>query len=138
LGHYRRFIGVFAAKRKARFHAERQQLQFAYIFGQMPQEANGVATSNSQTFAPDTIESRLQTASHGLVKVYNGSTIPDLTKFGLTMGEIYRFVAPCRTLARRVPKGEPLIVEENDSALRAVRIFELAARVFGEEAKALR
>lgn len=97
-----------------------------------------MATSNSQTFAPDTIESRLQTASHGLVKVYNGSTISDLTKFGLTMEEIYRFVAPCRTLARRVSKGEPLIVEENDSALRVVRIFEMAARVFGEEAKALR
>jgi putative toxin-antitoxin system antitoxin component (TIGR02293 family) len=137
LGHYRRFIGVFAAKRKARFHAERQQLQFAYNFGQMAQAANGVATSNSRTFAPDTIESRLQTASHGLAKVYNGSTISDLTKFGLTMVEIYRFVAPRRTLARSVSKGEPLTVEENDNALRVVRIFEMAAQVFGEAAKAL-
>jgi hypothetical protein len=132
LGHYRRFIGVFAAKRKARFHAERQQLQFAYIFGQMAQRANRVATSNSQTFAPDTIESRLQTASHGLVKVYNGSTISDLTKFGLTMEEIYRFVAPCRTLARRVSKGEPLTVpisrqDLNDTSLTRKSGSELLA-----------
>jgi putative toxin-antitoxin system antitoxin component (TIGR02293 family) len=53
------------------------------------------------------------------------------------MEEIYRFVAPRRTLARSVSKGEPLTVEENDKALRVVRIFEMAARVFGEAAKAL-
>lgn len=34
-------------------------------------------------------------------------------------------------------QGEPLAVEENDSALRVLKAFEMAARVFGEEAKAL-
>jgi len=54
------------------------------------------------------------------------------------MDEIYRFVAPRRTLARRVEKGEPLTLAENDSAQRILRISELADRVFGEHEKAQR
>jgi putative toxin-antitoxin system antitoxin component (TIGR02293 family) len=93
--------------------------------------------SAARAFAPDSIENRLQIASHGSIRVYDGSTIADLTAFGLTMDELYRFVAPRRTLARRIAKGEPLTVEENDSALRIVRIVEMAVRVFGEDTKAL-
>jgi putative toxin-antitoxin system antitoxin component (TIGR02293 family) len=96
-----------------------------------------MATSIAHVFAPDSIENRLQIASHGSVRIYDGSTIADLTAFGLTMDELYRFVAPRRTLARRIAKGEPLTVEENDSALRIVRIVEMAVRVFGEDTKAL-
>ena len=52
----------------------------------------------------------------------------DLTKLGFSMDEIHRFVVPRRTLARRIAKGEPLTVAENDSALRLVRVMELADR----------
>jgi len=45
---------------------------------------------------------------------------------------------PKRTLARRLSDGEPLTVEETDKAVRLARIDRLAAKVFGEPAKALR
>jgi putative toxin-antitoxin system antitoxin component (TIGR02293 family) len=83
------------------------------------------------------IRERLQIASRGLLQVYDGSTVFDLTKLGFSMEEIYRLVAPRRTLARRASNGEPLTVEENDSALRVVEILALAERVFGDKTIAL-
>jgi putative toxin-antitoxin system antitoxin component (TIGR02293 family) len=101
--------------------------------------ATGIGTAEMKMLHPrrDTIEGRLQIASHGTVRIFDGSTISDLAGYGVTTEEIYRFVAPRRTLARRIAKGEPLTVEENDSALRIVRIVEMAVRVFGEDTKAL-
>jgi len=79
-----------------------------------------------------TIRERLQIASRGDVQIYDGSTVFDLTHLGFTMDEIYRLVAPRRTLARRIGNHQPLTVEENDSALRLVRIMTTAERVFGD------
>lgn len=52
--------------------------------------------------------------------------------------EIHALVVPKRTLARRVAEGEPLTVEETDKAVRLARVDKLAARVFGDRAKASR
>jgi putative toxin-antitoxin system antitoxin component (TIGR02293 family) len=52
--------------------------------------------------------------------------------------EIYSLVVPKRTLARRVAEREPLTVEETDKAVRLARVDELAARIFGDAAKAHR
>ena len=52
--------------------------------------------------------------------------------------ELYRLVAPRRTLARRLQKKEPLTVRENDNVQRIIHISEMADRIFGERAKAQR
>lgn len=80
---------------------------------------------------------KLQAASHGTVTLYRGSTITDLTKLGFSMDEIYRFVIPRRTLARRIANGEALTVDENDNALRLVEILNHATRVFADKAVAI-
>lgn len=79
-----------------------------------------------------TIQERLKIASRGQVRVYDGSSVFDLTQLGFSMDEIYRLVAPRRTLTRRIGSHQPLTVEENDSALRLVRIMTMAERVFGD------
>jgi putative toxin-antitoxin system antitoxin component (TIGR02293 family) len=84
------------------------------------------------------IRELLERASHGRIKIYDGTTVAELTKLGFSMDELYRLVAPRRTLARRIATGEPLTVSENDGALRVVRIMELAEQVFGEREKAQR
>ncbi|MDP2119970.1 MAG: DUF2384 domain-containing protein [Hoeflea sp.] len=57
-------------------------------------------------------------------------SVDSLKDLGFTMDEIYRFVAPRRTLARRAGNNEPLTVAESDSVRRVVRICETARRVF--------
>jgi putative toxin-antitoxin system antitoxin component (TIGR02293 family) len=52
--------------------------------------------------------------------------------------EIHALVVPKRTLARRLSDGEPLTVEETDKAVRLARVDRLAAKVFGDAAKAHR
>ncbi len=84
------------------------------------------------------IRERLDIASKGLMKHFDGWTVSSLTALGFSMDELYRFVAPRRTLARRIAKGERLTVAENDSALRLMRVVEMADRVFGETEKARR
>ncbi|MGK6313984.1 type II RES/Xre toxin-antitoxin system antitoxin [Neorhizobium sp. DT-125] len=84
------------------------------------------------------IRKRLEIASHGRMKTYDGTTVSELTKLGFSMDELYRFVAPRRTLARRIANGEPLTVNENDGALRVVRVMELAVQVFGDPERARR
>ena len=93
-----------------------------------------VMLSSLQTSDPMTIRERLEIASHGSVQVYDGAMALKLTEFGFSVEEIYRFVAPRRTLARRNANGEPLTVEENDGALRIVRIADMAKRIFGDRA----
>lgn len=94
--------------------------------------------TSSQTVFQEPIRSRLKLASQGRLPVYDGHTVAALTDFGFTMDEIYRFVVPRRTLARRIEKNEPLTVAENDSAFRIVRVVQLAERVFGNRDKAHR
>ena len=67
---------------------------------------------------------------------FEAKAVGQLREHGFSTEEIHRFVAPRRTLARRVEKGEPLTLAENDSAQRLLRISELADKVFGDHEKA--
>jgi putative toxin-antitoxin system antitoxin component (TIGR02293 family) len=64
--------------------------------------------------------------------------LASLSRHGYSDEEIWRFVVPRRTLARRQAANEPLTVEETDKALRLARIAVHAERIFGESAKAHR
>ncbi|RUT95492.1 DUF2384 domain-containing protein [Mesorhizobium sp. USDA-HM6] len=64
--------------------------------------------------------------------------IDHLRRLGFSSDELYRIVAPRRTLARRKEHGEPLSAAESDRALRLERIAEHADRVFGSHDKAQR
>lgn len=66
------------------------------------------------------------------------SALADLAARGFSRDEISALVVPMRTLARRAKLGEPLTVEETDKALRLQRVADLAAKVFGDPAKAYR
>lgn len=57
---------------------------------------------------------------------------------GFTSDEIYRLVAPRRTLARRKELRQSLSAAESDRALRLQRIADLADRVFADRQKAHR
>ncbi len=84
------------------------------------------------------IRKQLEIASRGQLKIFDGNMVADLTKLGFSMEELYRFVAPRRTLSRRISNGESLTLQENDSALRVVRVMELAEKVLGERERAQR
>lgn len=60
-----------------------------------------------------------------------------LKGLGFTSDEIYRVVAPRRTLARRKDQGEPLSLAESDRAMRLERVAIEAERVFASREKAL-
>ena len=64
--------------------------------------------------------------------------IDELRGMGFSSDELYRIVAPRRTLARRKEHGEPLSPAESDRALRLERISAHADRVFGNHEKAQR
>ncbi len=64
------------------------------------------------------------------------SELDDLAKHGFTNEEIYKIVAPRRTLARRKEKNERLSVVETDRVLRLKSIIEFAESVFGNADKA--
>ncbi|MDM9626531.1 MbcA/ParS/Xre antitoxin family protein [Rhizobium sp. S152] len=80
----------------------------------------------------------VETASGSKQPRFDSSSIETLKNYGFSMDEIYRFVAPRRTLARRLEQGEPLTLAENDSAQRLLRVSQHADRVFGEREKAQR
>jgi putative toxin-antitoxin system antitoxin component (TIGR02293 family) len=61
-----------------------------------------------------------------------------LKERGFTSDEIYRIVAPRRTLARRKEREQSLTAAESDRVLRLQRISEMADRVFGSHEKAQR
>lgn len=69
---------------------------------------------------------------------FDARAVQQLESHGFSMDEIYRFVAPRRTLTRRIAQNEPLTLAENDSAQRILRISEMADRVFGNHEKAAR
>jgi putative toxin-antitoxin system antitoxin component (TIGR02293 family) len=66
------------------------------------------------------------------------SDLDDLRKCGLTNEELYKIVAPRRTLQRREANNEQLSVVEADRVLRIKHIIEFADRVFGDPEKARR
>ena len=57
--------------------------------------------------------------------------LDQLKRLGFTSDEIYRAVAPRRTLARRREQGEPLSLVESDRVGRLERVAREAERVFG-------
>lgn len=83
-------------------------------------------------------EAMLMTAAGTALPRFDAASIEQLTNHGFTMDEIYRFVAPRRTLARRIEKNEQLTLAETDAAQRILRISELADRIFEEREKAQR
>lgn len=60
----------------------------------------------------------------------------DLAQLGFSAEEIYRIVAPRRTLDRRRKNDELLTLAESDRVQRLERIRGEAVRVFGAEEKA--
>jgi putative toxin-antitoxin system antitoxin component (TIGR02293 family) len=80
----------------------------------------------------------LARAGGGQIESFDGRSIQKLKSLGFSMDELYRIVAPRRTLARRIQNNEALTLRENDSAQRLVRVGELADRVFGDTEKARR
>jgi putative toxin-antitoxin system antitoxin component (TIGR02293 family) len=64
--------------------------------------------------------------------------LDNLTEHGFSNDEIYKIVAPRRTLARRRAKNEQLSPIETDRVLRLQRIVEEAERVFGDPERAHR
>lgn len=84
------------------------------------------------------IDELLVRAGGGRFERFDGRSIEKLKSLGFSMEELYRFVAPRRTLARRIQKNEALSLKENDGALRLMRVSELADRVFGNPEKAQR
>jgi putative toxin-antitoxin system antitoxin component (TIGR02293 family) len=70
--------------------------------------------------------------------VESGVPVSALEQFssysGIKMGELLEVVIPLRTLKHRRQRNEPLNLEESDRLGRVVRIYELAARVFGDRA----
>jgi putative toxin-antitoxin system antitoxin component (TIGR02293 family) len=78
----------------------------------------------------------IEVAAGGRFRQFDGKSIEALKQHGYSIDEIHRFVAPRRTLARRIEKNEPLTVAENDSAQRLLTIAELAERVFQDNHRA--
>jgi putative toxin-antitoxin system antitoxin component (TIGR02293 family) len=64
--------------------------------------------------------------------------IDNLRKLGFSSDELYRIVAPRRTLARRKDLQQDLTASESDRVMRVQRISEMADRVFGSHDKAQR
>lgn len=80
----------------------------------------------------------IEMAAKGRFRHFDGKSIETLKEHGYSIDEIHRFVAPRRTLARRIEKEEPLTVSENDSAQRLLNIAELAERILGDKERAQR
>ncbi|WP_202363313.1 antitoxin Xre-like helix-turn-helix domain-containing protein [Mesorhizobium sp. L-2-11] len=55
--------------------------------------------------------------------------VDHLRSLGFSSEELYRIIAPCRTLARRKEHAEPLSPAESDRALRLERIAEQASSI---------
>lgn len=95
-------------------------------------------TANPDARPQQSIEKRLERASHGEIITFDGLSVSSLQELGYSMDELYRLIAPRRTLARRIARGETLTAAENDRAQRLFRIARLADRVFQNADKARR
>jgi putative toxin-antitoxin system antitoxin component (TIGR02293 family) len=91
---------------------------------------------NAKNLQP--VDELIRIAGGGAVQQFDARSIDKLRDFGFSSDELYRFVAPRRTLARRLEKKEPLTVRENDNAQRIIHISEMADRIFGQREKAQR
>jgi putative toxin-antitoxin system antitoxin component (TIGR02293 family) len=60
-----------------------------------------------------------------------------LSASGMQCRDIYEVVISARTLKQRIKRKEPLTMEEGDSLLRLIRVFDQTAHVFGDRKKAL-
>ena len=78
------------------------------------------AALKGETLPP--IDDLLVRAGGGRFERFDGRSIEKLKSLGFSMEELYRFVAPRRTLARRIQKNEALSLKENDGALRIMRV----------------
>lgn len=76
------------------------------------------------------IASLLERASPGQKQQFELGSIDRLKAYGFSMDEIYRFVAPRRTLARRAARQESLTVSESDGLARVLHVCEMAERIF--------
>lgn len=76
-----------------------------------------------------------------LKAVESGLSVATLTSFvaasGLKMADVYDVVIPARTLKHRKARKEALSPDESDKLARLIRIFDRAARVVGDPARAL-
>lgn len=78
-------------------------------------------------------------AAHALARpVVMPSEIDSLKEHGFSNEEIYKIVAPRRTLARRIENNERLSAVETDRVLRLKNIVAEAERVFAHPEKAHR
>ena len=84
------------------------------------------------------VDELIRIAGGGTVEQFDARSIDKLRDYVFSSDELYRFVAPRRTLARRLEKKEPLTVRENDNAQRIIHISEMADRIFGQREKAQR
>jgi putative toxin-antitoxin system antitoxin component (TIGR02293 family) len=84
------------------------------------------------------VEDLIRIAAGGGVEQFDASSVDRLKDYGYTSDELYKLVAPRRTLARRLQKKEPLTIRENDNVQRIIHISEMADRIFGERQKAQR
>jgi putative toxin-antitoxin system antitoxin component (TIGR02293 family) len=75
------------------------------------------------------------TFTYDLKQVEDGLPLSVLDEFaaysGVTKKELLEVVIPLRTLKHRKQKHEPLNLDESDRLARVGRMFELAARVYG-------
>ena len=65
-------------------------------------------------------------------------SVEKLKERGFTNDEVYKIVAPRRTLARRKELGQDLTAAESDRVVRLGRIADMAERVFGSHEMAQR
>lgn len=80
------------------------------------------------------IDRNLETGSFRV----SAGKIDSLSKLGFSNDEVYKIVAPRRTLARRKQNNETLTLAESDRVLRLERISTMADRVFADHEKAQR
>jgi len=67
------------------------------------------------------------------------STLEEFAAYsGFALKDLLETVIPLRTLKHRRQRGEPLSIDESDRLARVARMYELAARVFGNPDKARR
>lgn len=84
------------------------------------------------------VDELIKIAAGGAIEVFDAQSLDRLRQYGFSSEELYKLVAPRRTLARRLQNDEPLTLRENDNAQRVLHISEMADRIFGNREKAQR
>lgn len=81
---------------------------------------------------------RLRKGGSARTAAASASELRRLQDAGFSRDELFRLVAPRRTLERRLEKNQPLSVIETDRVQRLSRVLGHAVRVFGSDEKAHR